>query len=202
MKPQAKKYDERYFRRWYHTPGSRIVSAAARERRIRFVVAASEFLLGRRLRTVLDVGCGEAPWQPTLRRMRPCLRYVGIDSSEYAVRRFGRRRGILLGSFGELAKVAPDEPFDLVLSSDMIHYLHKAELERGIGALATRVGGVAYLDFFTSRDEIEGDMRDMKLRAPRYYQDLLASVRLHPVGLLLHARHTIIGGLSSMERRC
>jgi SAM-dependent methyltransferase len=61
-------------------------------------VSIAEFLINRPIRSVLDVGCGEAPWFPILRRMRPDARYVGIDSSEYVVERYGATRNIRFGT--------------------------------------------------------------------------------------------------------
>jgi SAM-dependent methyltransferase len=196
----VKSYDEQYFRRWYRSP-SRIVSTAERSRRVQMVVAATEFMLNRPIRSVLDVGCGEAPWQPVLCRLRDSVRYFGVDSSEYAVRRFGRRRGIVLGAFGDLDSIVPRTPFDLVIASDVIHYLEKSELENGLAALVERASGIAYLDFFTSRDEVEGDLRGMKLRSPGYYLRLFAAFGLHPVGLQLYAGEEVLSNLTEMESR-
>ena len=44
-------------------------------------------MLERPIETVIDVGCGEGPWRAALRRIRPKARYVGLDPSEYAIRR-------------------------------------------------------------------------------------------------------------------
>ena len=41
---------------------------------------------------------GEGAWRVQLRRLRPRVRYVGVESSAYAVRRFGRSRGMPLVS--------------------------------------------------------------------------------------------------------
>jgi SAM-dependent methyltransferase len=194
----VKSYDERYFRRWYRS-NSRIVTAAERSRRIEMVVAAAEYVLARSVKSVLDVGCGEAPWQPVLSRLRNSATYLGVDSSEYVVRRFGNRRGIVRGSFADIETVVPEQAFDLVVVSDVIHYLSKGELERGLGALVERVGGVAYLDFFTSRDAVEGDLRDMKLRSPKYYLRLFRSHGLHPLGMQLYAGSETISNLAAME---
>ena len=47
-------------------------------------------------KTVLDIGAGEGRWRAELRRMRPAIRYVGVDPSEYVVARHGQRRNIRL----------------------------------------------------------------------------------------------------------
>ncbi|NUQ13332.1 MAG: class I SAM-dependent methyltransferase, partial [Gemmatimonadaceae bacterium] len=58
-------------------------------RQLGFVVGVTEYLLDRPVRSVLDVGCGEGNWAAVLRGIRPRARYLGVDGSEYAIRRFG-----------------------------------------------------------------------------------------------------------------
>jgi SAM-dependent methyltransferase len=195
-----KKYDEKYFRRWYHDPSSRIISAADVERRVTMTAAVAEFLLDRPLRSVLDVGCGEAPWQPILTRERPRLQYTGVDSSEYAVKKYGRKRNIVLGDFGTLDDALPATSYDLVVSSDVMHYLGKADLENGIEAIAGRVGGIAYLAFFTSRDGVVGDKHGMKLRPPAYYLGLFRENGLFPLGMQFYGGEEMLDSLAWMER--
>lgn len=199
--PGVKKYDAQYFQRWYHNPGARVVTNAERARRVAMTVSMAEFVLERKLRSVLDVGCGEAPWQPILRRLRPGISYTGVDSSEYAVKRFGKRRGIVFGTFSGLADAVVEKPYDLVIASDVIHYLSRSELEAGLPALARRVGALAYLDLFTSGDNVEGDLRQMKMRPARYYFRVFRKHGLVPIGLQLYCRRPLAAGLASMERR-
>ena len=195
-----KSYDKQYFDRWYHNPRSRIVGEPQRNRKIAMVLAAAEYILERRLQSVLDVGCGVGLWRPVLRRLRPRLTWTGVDSSEYAVRRYGKRRSIRLGSFGSLADVIPRRTYDLVVASDVIHYLSVSEFERGLRPLVERIGGVAYLDFFSSRDRVEGDMRGMNLRPPGYYLRLFRKHGLVPLGMQLYARRDVVANLAAMER--
>ena len=82
----TKQYDRAYFDRWYREQG--FGSRAVVERKVQYALAATEYLIGRRVRRVLDVGCGEGAWQPVLRRLRPAATYVGVDPSEYAIDRF------------------------------------------------------------------------------------------------------------------
>jgi hypothetical protein len=93
------------------------------------------------------VGCGEGAWFPLLKELRPKLRYLGLDTSDYAVRRFGRSRNVRPGSWGQLAELRFDEPFDLVVCSDALHYVPTREVVRGLAGLGELVGGVAYFDF-------------------------------------------------------
>jgi len=178
----AKRYDRAYFDRWYRHPRHRVRTRAELTRTVQMVVGIAEWVLGRPLRSVVDVGCGEAPWQPILQRLRPGSRYAGIDPSPYAAARFGRRRNVRLGRFDELDALGLDGPFDLVVCSDVLHYLTMTELRRGLPMLADLTGGVAYVQAFTRSDEIEGDLTGFHRRGAAVYRRLLQGVGLCPLG--------------------
>src|SRR5262249_35971158 len=110
----TKVYDRAYFERWYRDPRYAVVGEGVRARRVQLAVAVTEYLLERPLRTVLDVGCGEGAWQPLLRAARPGVRYLGVDSSEYAIARYGRTRHLRLGSLATLHRMRLAGPFDLI----------------------------------------------------------------------------------------
>ncbi|HUG27932.1 MAG TPA: class I SAM-dependent methyltransferase, partial [Gemmatimonadales bacterium] len=129
----SKRYDKAYFDRWYRHPSHRIGGAADLARRVHMVLGVTEYQLGRPVRTVLDIGCGEARWRAPLRRARQGIEYVGVDSSRYVVARFGRSRSIRLGTLGTLSEIGLEAPFDLVVCADMLHYVPLAELKRGLG---------------------------------------------------------------------
>jgi SAM-dependent methyltransferase len=178
-----KRYDRAYFDRWYRDPRSRIAAPSEIARKVRMVLGIAEYLLGRPVRSVLDIGCGEGAWQPILRRLRPTLAYSGIDSSEYVVRRFGARRNIRLGSFGALNAHDWRGTFDLVVCCDVISYLPAGELRRGLSQLGDVLGGVAYLEIFTSADAVTGDRRSWHDRPPAYYRTLLRRAGLTACGM-------------------
>ena len=113
-----KTYDRAYFETWYRDPKKAIVRRADLERKVAMALAAAEHLLGRSVDSVLDVGCGEGAWQPLLKARRPRLKYLGLDTSTYAVNRFGRARNVRFGSFGQLGEQRFGPPFDLVVCSD------------------------------------------------------------------------------------
>ena len=197
---RMKAYDRAYFDRWYHDPRSRIHRRAALERKVRLALSATEYLIGRRVRDVLDVGCGEAPWRAVLRRLRPGVRYQGVDSSPYVVRRFGRTRNIRLGTFGTLGQLGIEGPFDLVVCSDVLHYVPSGELKPGITALAGLLGGLAWIEVFTAADSITGDFREMKRRAPAVYERLFRGAGLIHCGLCCFVRADFGPGLTAFER--
>ena len=179
----AKRYDRRYFDRWYRNPSRRVKGPAELARKAALAVAAAEAVLGRPLRSVLDVGAGEGRWQPVLQRLRPGSRYAGLDASEYALRRFGRRRNLRLAAFADLAESGAEGPYDLVVCSDVVHYLPAAELRRGLAAFPPLIGGVAFLDLLTSADGVEGDLRGFLRRSAGWYRSVFLGAGLVPLGL-------------------
>jgi len=196
----TKVYDEAYFDRWYRNPRHRVSTDDQVARRVRMVVAAAEYALGRPLRSALDVGCGEAPWRAHLRRARPRLAYLGVDSSEYVVRRYGRRRNIRLGTFGELGTLSSlRRRFDLVVCSDVMQYVPTAELRRGLAALRGLLVGVAYFDVFSTADDVSGDKRGWHDRSPRLYRQLFAEAGLRPVGLHLYLTKKLAADRAALE---
>ncbi len=178
-----KQYDRAYFDTWYRSPGRRVTSRAEVERKVRMVVGITEHLLGRKIRSVLDVGCGEGVWQPILQQLRPGSRYAGVDASEYVVRRFGKRRNIRLGTFGDLDAVGLADGYDLIVACDVLHYLRAPELNRGLAVIARQLDGVAYLEAYTRADQIDGDMDGFLRRTPKAYRRLFRQAGLLSVGL-------------------
>lgn len=179
---RGKVYDRAYFDRWYRARRSRIESPAALRRRVAVAVALAERLLERPIRSALDVGCGEGRWRGELLRLRPRLRYVGVDPSPYVVARFGRARGIVHGDFGELPAQAIGGPFDLLICADVLHYLDDAELDRGLPGLARLTAGVAWLEALCREDEVEGDLTGLLLRPARTYRRRFEALGLRRAG--------------------
>lgn len=163
-----KTYDSAYFQRWYRDRG--LTGGAALARKVAMAVAIAEFYLERPIRSVLDVGCGEAPWRAPLLKLRPKLRYQGVDSSEYAVARYGRSRNIALASFGQLGQLRFGPPVDLLVCSDVIHYVPTAELRRGLAGFAEHCDGVAFLELYTGDDDIAGDKKGFLPRRAADYR--------------------------------
>ena len=50
-----KVYDQTYFNRWYRDPNDRVSTRESLVRKVRMAVSVTEFLLGREIRSVLDV---------------------------------------------------------------------------------------------------------------------------------------------------
>jgi SAM-dependent methyltransferase len=195
-----KTYDRAYFDRWYRRPGTRVWTTADVTRKVRLALAAAEYVLGRPVRTVLDVGCGEGTWFPILRRLRPGIRYTGVDPSPYVVQRFGRRRHIRQGEFGALDRLRLRSQYDLVVACDVLHYVPTADLTRGLQVLADRTRGAAYLEAYTSTDAISGDRRGFHHRLPARYRSLLAAAGFTGVGLHLYVTAAQADALVALEQ--
>lgn len=176
----AKQYDARYFQRWYREGG--IGGRVRLQRKVALCVATAEYHIGRPVRTVLDIGCGEGAWRAPLLALRPKLQYLGFDSSDYAVARYGRTRQLHHASFGEFAQLRPCPPVDLLVCSDVLHYLDTRELDRGLPALADLCSGVAFLETFTARDAAEGDEHGFKRRTAGFYRRRFAAIGLVALG--------------------
>lgn len=198
--PSQKAYDRAYYEQWYHDPARRVITHSAVARKVRLVTGIAEALLERPIRSVLDIGCGEGAWRAHLRRLRPRVRYTGVESSDYAVRRFGKARNIQRGSFGALADVGLDGPFDLVVVCDVLHYVPDAELAPGLGELARLLGGVAYLEAYTVDDEIEGDRSAWHHRDPQQYRRIFRRAGLTPVGMHCYVGEELRDQTAALER--
>lgn len=167
------------------------------EREVEFVLRAAEYMLGRPVHSVLDVGCGEGNWHPLLMTRRPRLRYTGVDPSEYAVRRWGARRNIHLGSVDNLGV---EGEFDLVLCCGVLNYLEPSVLIKGLQEMARRVGGVAYLDMYTAHDEVTGDTRGAKRRDASWYRALIRRAGLTACGMHLYVSRMMADQLVTLEK--
>ena len=177
-----KSYDRAYFQRWYHNPTHRVATTASLGRKVRLAVGVAEFLLGRPIASVLDVGCGEAAWFPVLRRMRPRLRYIGLDTSEYVLERYGDQRRIRQGALGELSQLRLPSRFDLIVCADVAQYVATDELSRGLTAIRRLLVGVAYIEAFATEDAMEGDRVGWRERSAAEYRRLFRRAGLVQCG--------------------
>ena len=170
------------------------------ERQVRFVLFTAEWVLGRPVKTVLDVGCGEGNWRAVLRRLRRDIGYEGIDPSEYAVERFGKTRNIRLGSIEDVRAVAKRKQYDLVVCCGMLNYLSKMQLKRGLSQVAEKTGGVAYLELFTNEDAFEGDTSWPEPASPAWYRRNISAAGLHPIGMQCYISQHREQLVASLER--
>ena len=194
-------WDQRYFDKWYRNPRFRVKSPPELGRQVGFVLSAAEYILGRAVRTVLDVGCGEGNWLAPLRRLRPRIQYTGIDTSEYAVSRFGVKRNIRLGSIDTLDRMRLRASYDLILCVGMLNYVPPAQLVTGLEHVYDRAGGLVYLELFTSADRgVFGDTLGTRLRSPAWYRARIREARFVSVGMHCFVPDWLREHTSAMER--
>lgn len=193
----TKRYDRNYFDRWYRRGG--IGGKQRLARKVAVAVATAEYHLERPLRTVLDIGCGEGAWRAPLLKLRPKASYLGFDSSEYAITRYGRRRNLRFAQFGDFAQLRPCAPVDLLICSDVMHYLDTRELARGLPGLAELCGGVAFLEIFAREDETEGDNHDYQPRPASFYRRHFAALGFRPLGSHCWLSPTLAEGATALE---
>ena len=195
-----KTYDRGYFDKWYRDPRHAVGSPAELRRKVAMAVAQAEYYLGRTIRNVLDVGCGEAAWRAPLRALRPGVDYRGLDASEYVVARYGRSRRIGLARFGQLEQLRFDTRFDLIVCSDVLHYLGPAEIRAGLHGIGEMLDGVAFLEVFTSRDDVAGDRQGFVARPPAWYLREFGRAGLLPCGSHCYLGPRLEHHVAALER--
>jgi SAM-dependent methyltransferase len=195
----AKIYDRGYFAKWYRNPRHGIGARQVVERKAALAVAVAEYYLGHAVRNVLDIGCGEAVWRKPLQQLRPDVEYLGLDSSEYAVARYGRSRNIRLATFGQLGELRFDTSFDLIVCSDVLHYVHAPELRRGLRGIVEMLDGVAFLELFTSRDAPDGDKHGFLARSPQWYLSAFVQAGLAACGSHCYIGPRLKGCVAALE---
>lgn len=196
----TKTYDRAYFDRWYRNRATRVSSHAEVRRKVQIAVASAEYFLRRQLRTVLDVGCGEGAWLPHLQALRPRVKYAGLDPSDYVVRRFGAKRNIHQASFADLAALDLGV-FDLVVCSDVMHYVKDEELLPGVRAIAEATDGVAYIEVLTKEDEVIGDLAAFIRRPAAFYRALFTQNAMTFAGPYLWLSPAFKGAVAELESR-
>lgn len=177
----SKVYDQEYFDRWYRSRG-KIHGRNEVRRKVMMAVTVAEYFMRRPVETVLDLGAGEGAWFTHLRSIRRRAEYTGVEPSAYAVERFGKERNIRQATFGEARKLRLAGEFDLVVCSDVLHYLSEREIRQGLPELVKRTGGVAYIEVLTEEDEIVGDLHGLMKRPAAWYRRLFTKAGLTQVG--------------------
>lgn len=195
-----KHFDQAYFDKWYRHPTHRVKSPAELARQVAFVLHTTEWVLGRPVRSVLDVGCGEGQWRAALRKFRPRVRYAGVDPSAWAIDKHGTHRGLLLGDITTLDTLPLDASYDLVVCCGMLNYLAADALTRGIRQVARRTGGVAYLELFTNADATEGDTSWPAPRAASWYRGVMRRAKLVSIGMQCWIPAAAVDRVAALER--
>jgi SAM-dependent methyltransferase len=195
-----KQYDKAYFDRWYRGRKTRVSTSAEVRRKVSLAVTMAEYFLQRSVRTVLDIGCGEGAWRSHLLALRPRIVYAGLDSSDYAIERFGRERNIRKATFGNLPKMRLGV-YDLVICSDVLHYVPEDEIRAGIRTVAEVTDGLAFLEVLTKEDEVVGDLDAFFRRPAAWYRKLFASTGMTSVGPYCWLSPAFHDSVAELEKR-
>jgi SAM-dependent methyltransferase len=195
----SKQYDSAYYQRWYRDPRTRVTSDRALERKVHLALSAAEYMLGRRVKTVLDVGCGEGRWNVALKKARRGIEYIGIESSDYALRTFGKRRNIRRGSFGTLRSLGLHGPFDLIVCADVLQYVETPDLRAGLREIRRLLRGVAYIEAYAREDDMEGDMEGWIFRSASVLRREFGAAGLTHCGLYCFIDATKIDSVNALE---
>jgi SAM-dependent methyltransferase len=195
----AKRFDEAYFRRWYRSGVVSVQVPADTEREVALTLAIAESLLGRAVKSVLDVGCGEGQWRGFLKRRRRAIAYLGVDPSAFVVRRHGRRRNIRLGTLEHLDAAIGRRQFDLVVCSGVLNYLPERALRAGLRHVAQATRGVAYLELYTRRDHLHGDLEGIRRADAAFYRTLLRRAGVLPCGMHCYVPRRAAWRLAALE---
>ena len=196
----TKEYDRAYFDRWYRGR-NRVHDRDEVRRKVAMAVAVAEYFLRRPLENVLDVGAGEGLWYTHLRAIRRRVTYQGVEPSAYAIERFGAERNLRQGMFADLARLRFRQRFDLVVCSDVMHYLTQREIGAGIGELARLTAGVAYIEVLTAEDEIIGDLEGLIRRPADWYRRRFRKAGFTAAGPYCWLSPALRGQASELETR-
>jgi SAM-dependent methyltransferase len=193
-----KTYDADYFKRWYQA--DQAGGAARLARKVALAVASAEYYLERPIRSVLDIGCGEGAWRAPLLKLRPRVQYLGFDSSAYAIQRYGRSRNLHMAKVGDFAWLRPCAPVDLLVCSDVMHYVPSRELRPALDGFAELTGGVAFLEAFSAEDEFDGDHEGFQARPARWYRSGLKNAGFTALGSHCWLSPALTGHAAALER--
>ena len=193
-----KTYDADYFKRWYQA--DQAGGAARLARKVALAVASAEYYLERPIRSVLDIGCGEGAWRTPLLKLRPRVQYLGFDSSAYAIQRYGRSRNLHMAKVGDFAWLRPCAPVDLLVCSDVMHYVPSRELRPALDGFAELTGGVAFLEAFSAEDEFDGDHEGFQARPARWYRSGLKNAGFTALGSHCWLSPALAGHAAALER--
>ncbi len=133
-----------YFRRYYYSASTRVVSPAEMHERAA-VIAATLRQLRVPVRRILDAGCGIGLLRRPFAKLLPRARYTGLERSEYLCRRYG-------WTSGSVVDFVPRVPYDLVICYDVLQYLDDRAAGLALANLARLSRAALYVSALTRAD--------------------------------------------------
>ena len=180
----TQRFDAAYYERFYFEPATRVAEPAYFDRLAGFVTAYLD-LLGCRVSTVLDAGCGAGLLHPGLRRAWPAVEVHAIDASEWACKRYGWQHDTI-------ESFQPPHDYDLVICQDVLQYLDRNAADAALRKLMALARVALFFGVLTQedwRDNCDQERTDdvAHLRSARWYAKRLRQ-EFHNAGGGLYIR--------------
>jgi hypothetical protein len=99
-----------------------------------------------------------------------------------------------------LAELRFDTRFDLIVCTDVLHYLKPAEIRAGLIGIGEMAEGLAFLEVYTREDDPGGDREGFFGRPARWYREAFAREGLIPVGSQCYASPRLARHVAALER--
>ena len=170
-------FDAAYYRRYYETPATAVVTAEMQKNEVSFVLAFCDYI-GLTVRRFTDVGAGTGWWGREFAKQCSSAEIVEtFDASEDACRVYGHKRSTVQTLSGPAS--------DLVICRDVLRYVADTQIDRAIKRLAAKCRGVLYLHVITSDDDIDEEASDMEgaFRSTAFYRKRLRAAGFRDCGM-------------------
>ena len=183
----SKRFDARFYQRFYMNPRTRVTSREEMARRGRMVAALVQ-QLELPVKRILDAGCGLGWLRAPLLDAFPGATYVGLEVSEHLCQQHGWIQQ-------SLADYRPRGQFDLLICYDVMQYLSDREAARAMANLARLSRGALYFHVPTEEDwrdnaDLSTSDGDINLRSADWYRTRLTRHFEH-AGFGIHVRRGV-----------
>ena len=196
MPDAAARFDRAYYDRFYRHPDTRAASEYDAEIEAKFVAAYLRHL-DVEVERIVDIGCGLGRMLKALAGLLPGTVAHGVDSSDYACRKYGWERAAL-------PDFSPPRPFDLVVCQDVLAYLDDSEAAAAIVTLGRVARKALYFGALAEEDlALCNPARtdtDVYLRPASWYRRRLGR-RFESVGGGLWLKKPVDAVIWTLDRR-
>jgi len=101
--------------------------------------------------------------------------------------------------FEQLAEQRFDETCDLLVCSDVMHYIPTPELLRGLSGFAEIGHGLAFMDLFARGDAFVGDREEFQPRTAAWYRKVFAKNGWYSCGSHCYLSRELLPRASQLE---